>query len=190
MENLSVKMEVCQFGEKNKWQKAIIILGFAGIGKTYCGRKYQNILDFDYLFYKYGYSKQAMQGKNFEELKGQVEGRSFNPLWPENFMSELTKNIQKYDVILIPANDEIISYLEKAKLDYILCYPSIESKSVYMKRYLERGTNQKWIEKMDRNFEENVKGFDARDCKKIILQKDETLEDKLIEFEYIKNCNE
>lgn len=186
MENLGVMMEVFQFGEKNNLQKTKIIAAFAGTGKTYCAKKHENVLDFDYLFLKFSYEDELLKTKKFEELKGIKKGRSLNPQWPQNFITQLFENMQKYDVILIPANDEILSYLEENKLDYILCYPKVECKSIYMKRYLDRGTNQEWIQNMDKNFEEYVNGFDLLKCKKMILEQDETLEDKLIEMNYIK----
>lgn len=63
-----------------------------------------------------------------------------------------------------------------------MCYPKVESKSIYMKRYETRGTNKEWIDRIDRNFEENLKSFEKRNVKRIILEKDETLEDKLKEI--------
>ncbi len=186
MVNFSVKMEVYQFGEKSNASKATIILAFAGAGKTYCGKKYKNVLDYDYLFYKFIYKDEMKKSKTFEELKGREEWRKLNPLWPQNFMNQLLENLQKYDVILMPANDEIISYLEESKLDYLLCYPKAECKSIYMKRYWERGSNEEWIRNMEENFEQNVQGFDEHACKKIILEGNETLEDKLIEMKYVK----
>ena len=186
MENLSAKMEVCQFGEKNKRQHATIIVAFAGVGKTYCAEKYSNILDLDHLFFKYTYSKELIKSKSFEELKGIQEGRKQNPLWPQNFMQELVKNVSQYDIILVPAGKQILQCLDEANLDYILCYPKVECKAIYIKRYLKRGTNLEWIEKTQKNFEKTIKEYDSREGKKIILSGDETLEDKLIELNEIK----
>ena len=33
--------------------KGIIVLAFAGTGKTSCAKKHSNVYDFDYLLYKY-----------------------------------------------------------------------------------------------------------------------------------------
>lgn len=66
-----------------------------------------------------------------------------------------------------------------------MCYPKIESKPIYMKRYEERGTNPEWIDRINKNFENEINGFEAQKCKKIILQNDETLEDKLIKMKYL-----
>lgn len=188
MGNLVVKMEVFQYGEKNK-SEAILIAAFAGTGKTYCGEKYKNVLDFDHLHYKFVYSEEMLKNKTFEELKGQKEGRSLNPLWPENYFLELLENMKKFDMVLIPAGREIMSYLDERKVEYILCYPTLNSKSIYMKRYHERGTNPDWIAKMEREFDEVIQEFNRRKGKKIVLQKEETLESKLIEMEYLKKLN-
>lgn len=186
MENLVVKMEVFQFGEGNSTRKGKIIVAFAGTGKTCCAKKHENVLDFDYLHFKFTYPEEMIKNKTFEELKGVEEGRDINPLWPKNFITQLLENVQKYDVVLVPANDEILDCLEEINLEYILCYPKTECKPIYMKRYLVRGNNQKWIKRIEENFEQFVKDMEARSSKKIILEKNETLEDKLIEMNYIK----
>lgn len=167
-------------------QKAIVIAGHAGVGKSCLARKYDNILDFDHLFYKYVYPEKILKNTSFEQLKGMNQNRTINSSWPQNYIDELAEKNKEYKIILIPASLEILDYLDEINFEYILCYPTIESKPIYMKRYMERGTNQEWVEKMNRNFEDAIRSFDAKKVEKIILQSDETLEDKLKEMNIIE----
>lgn len=164
----------------------MIIAAFAGAGKTYCGKKYENVVDFDYLHFKYTYPEKVRKTKSFEELKGWEKGREINSLWPQNFKEQLLEKVKKYEVVLVPANDEILGFLEEMKMTYLLCYPKKECKPIYLKRYLARGTNPKWIASMEQSFEALVEDMEAQSCSKMVLQEDETLEDKLKELKLIK----
>ena len=166
--------------------KGIVIAGMAGVGKTVLAQKYNNIMDLDHLFYKYTYSNEVLENRTFEQLKGFLEGRMFNPKWPENYISKLFESIENYDIVLIPASREIIEYFEKINFDYFLCYPTVKCKEIYLERYQNRNTNQDWIEKMNQNFENDVKYFESKKAKKLVLSGDETLESKLKELKMIK----
>lgn len=166
--------------------KGIVIAGMAGVGKTVLAQKYANIMDLDHLLYKYTYPKEILENKTFEQLKGFLQGRTLNPKWSRNYISKLFESIEHYDIVLLPASREIIEYFEKINFEYFLCYPTAKSKAVYMERYKNRNTNQEWIEKMNRNFENDVKYFESQKAKKLVLSGDETLEDKLKALEIIK----
>ncbi len=167
-------------------RKGIVIAGMAGVGKTYLGQKYENIMDLDHLFYKYTYSNEVLENKTFEQLKGFLQGRTINPNWPKNYISKLFESMEQYNIVLIPASREIVEYLEKINFEYFLCYPTIKSKTIYMERYKNRDTNEEWIEKMNQNFEEDVKYFESQKAKKLVLSGDETLESKLKELGIMK----
>lgn len=157
----------------------------AGVGKTYLGQKYDTIIDFDHLFYKYNYSEELLESKTFEELKGFKEGRTLNPGWIKNYISKLLEYTEQYDIVLVPSDREIVEYLQKENFEYFLCYPTAKSKKIYMKRYKNRNTNKEWIEKMNKNFEDDLRYFKSKKTKKIVLSGNETLEDKLKEMKII-----
>ena len=163
-------------------QKVTVVAGMAGVGKTVLSQKYSNVIDLDHLYYKYSYPKKLTEEKNFEELKGFSEGRTMNPDWPKNYFSKFFEYIKDYDIVLLPSAREIIDYLEKENFEYILCYPDVKSKDIYMKRYKNRGANEVWMKKMNESFEEDVKYFESKSAKKVVLSGNETLEDKLKEM--------
>lgn len=166
-------------------EKGIVIAGMAGVGKTYLAQKYNHIIDFDHLFYKYDYSEKVLESKTFEELKGFKEGRTLNPDWINNYISKLLEYTEQYDIVLVPSDREIVEYLQKENFEYFLCYPTVASKGVYMERYKNRNTNKEWIEKMNKNFEDDLRYFKSKKTKKIVLSGNETLEDKLKEMKII-----
>lgn len=166
--------------------KGIVIAGMAGVGKTVLAQKYKNIMDLDHLLYKYTYSKEILENKAFEQLKGFLQGRTLNPKWPENYISPIFEALEQYDIVLVPASREIIEYFEKINFEYFLCYPTEKSKTIYLERYKNRNTNQDWIEKMNQNFEKDVKYFESKKARKIVLSGNETLESKLKELGMIQ----
>ena len=166
-------------------EKGILVVAFAGTGKTSCAKKYDNVYDFDHLLYKYSYPKEVIENKTFEELKGLTQIRTKEPNWPENYFAELPKYLEKYNIVLIPSDGDIMDYLDKNNQEYLLCYPTIQSKEIYIKRYQNRGTHQKWIDKMDQNFEENIASLQKRKTQKVVLNQNETLEEKLKEMKMI-----
>ena len=170
---------------RRKMKKGIIVVAFAGTGKTSCAKKYNNIYDLDHLLYKYSYPKEVIKNKTFEELKGLTQIREQRRNWLENYFAKLSECLEKYDIVFMPSNGEIMDYLEQTNQSYFLCYPTIESKEIYIKRYQERGTHSKWIHKMDQNFEENIKSLQKRNAQKIVLRGKETLEEKLQELKII-----
>lgn len=166
-------------------EKGIVIAAMAGVGKTCLAQKYKDIIDFDHLFFKYNYPEEVIKSNTFEGLKGLTKVRTKNPNWPESYISKLLEYIQQYKIVLIPSDREIVEYLQKENFEYILCYPNIESKNIYMERYKSRGTNEAWIEKMNQNFEKDVVYFASQKTKKLVLSGNETLEDKLKEMKII-----
>ena len=166
--------------------KGIVIAGMAGVGKTVLAQKYANIMDLDHLLYKYTYPKEILENKVFEQLRGFLQGRTLNPKWPENYISKIFEALEQYDIVLVPASREIIEYFEKINFDYFLCYPTVKSKTIYLERYKNRNTNQEWIGKMNQNFQNDVKYFESKKARKLVLSGNETLEDKLKELEMIK----
>lgn len=151
-----------------------VICAFAGIGKTYISKKYSNVIDFDLQKFKYIYNQKELY--NIEKLKG-VENKVINKNWPNNYITQLRKIINKEKVVLVPADKEVRDILVKENINFILIMPSLDSKEQLINRYKKRGNNQKYIKRAINDLEKwsNLK----YDYEVIVLDKEEFLEDWL-----------
>lgn len=151
-----------------------VICAFAGIGKTYVSKKYSNVIDYELQKFKYIYNQKELY--NIEKLKG-VENKVINKNWPNNYITQLRKIINKEKVVLVPADKEVRDILVKENINFILIMPSLDSKEQLINRYKKRGNNQKYIKRAINDLEKwsNLK----YDYEVIVLDKEEFLEDWL-----------
>ena len=82
-------------------QKAVIIAGSAGVGKTVLAQKYANVIDLESSPFAWDYSK--IGDYSPEEMKGNPN-RIPNPNFPNNYITAINNAIQKYDFVLVWAN--------------------------------------------------------------------------------------
>lgn len=157
--------------------KGIVIAGFSGIGKTTLANKYKNVIDLDAR--EFAYDDSDIMHIPLEKRKG--EKRPANPNWPQNYIDAIKKVINKYDIILVWDREDIIKEYLKNKIEFILCYPAKEDLKYYIQRFKERGNTPQYIEWKLKQYEEKLLFFQTLTVKKIILVKNETLED------YLKN---
>lgn len=162
--------------------KGIVIAGFAGIGKTTLAKKYKNVVDVESSPYKWDY--QNVDVSNLELLKGKA-GRKRNVEFPNNYIRAVKKAKETYDIVLVWIHpEEILPEYDKNNIDYILAFPSKEALSEYRERFLDRGNNEEYIEKVLGNYDLRYEQFISSIHDKIELKKGETLEDALISRGY------
>lgn len=160
----------------------IVIVGFGGVGKTELARKYKNVVDLESIIWKWNYDVDISD--NIEHYKC-YPNRTKNVNFPENYIQEIKKSLLTYDIVLVAYSQTICNELIKSKLDFILCYPEIQAKELYIQRYKKRGNNFEFINNFDKGFEIEVETFANNiNVPKIILNGNETLEDYLIKNEF------
>ena len=160
----------------------IIIAGFAGIGKTTLGKKYKNVIDLDAA--EYVYDDRDLQHLSIEQRKGM--NRKPNPDWPDNYINAIKEALNIYDIILVWDRPDVLNEYEKNYFDYWIIYPDKEAVKSYNVRYLNRGNSQEYVKKKMRQYKEYCTVFEQKNVKKILLSKEETLEDYLLTREDIK----
>ena len=159
----------------------MVICGFAGIGKTYLGNKYKNVIDLDTLLDELPRLK--------EQRKGLTE-RGLNYEWPDNYLEAIVDANSKYDFVLVSQSIEILEELHFMKIPYTLAFPKLELKEEYIQRCIDRGNQENFIWFIDRYYESLITKMMKKPDDKIILNKGEYLEDALIKREYILELKE
>ena len=167
-----------------------IILAFPGCGKSYLVKKYSNIVDNDFCYFKFIYDKPAenMTDDELELRKGNKEIEKLNPNYPENLVNATFKALNKHKIVLIPLSKgtyEIFKNLEKenrlVNIRVIMVYPAKKDFDDFIKRYKSRGNSEVFMQYNHikcfnewENMFNNEQSFD-----KVNIKSDEYLEDIL-----------
>lgn len=157
----------------------IVIAGFAGVGKTTLAQKYKNVIDLECSDFRWLKDNRNISKEAFKGMEDRIE----NPEWPGNYIREVKEQMKNYDIVLVWLHLSILPLYKKNNIDYILCYPTKESLETYRQRYIQRGNNSKYINKVINTFDEVESKWKLENCTKFILNNNETLED------YLKNSN-
>lgn len=161
---------------------SLVIAGFAGIGKTILAEKYENVIDLESSPFRWDYSNVAKQ--DYEKMKGKPN-RIPNKNFPQNYFDAIINAQKKYDIICIWLQfQHIIPFCENNNIDFLFCYPSKEAFEDYKKRYLERGNDINWINNVCNYYYRIYDKLESFKCPKIILNKNETLEDYLLTHDF------
>jgi hypothetical protein len=147
---------------------AIIISGFAGIGKTTFTKNYLNkfkILD--------------LEPNTFSGRDTGVR----NPNFLQNYIDFVLNNINNYDYILISSQKVVTDYLNLLNIKYFSVSPDKNLKSEYMKRLIDRNSNQWFIDLMQEKWDEWTVYFDQNpNPNKILLKSKQYLSDVIKEM--------
>lgn len=162
-----------------------IIAAFAGVGKSYVGKKYSNVLDLESTYYKW--LEDGVSNLTEEERKGN-RNRVLNPDWPYNYINKMLEEKDKYDIILIQLshkrlnNEQIFEYFKKNNIDYYIARPNLSGWDYIEERLKNRGNTDEFIMQVRDNFEIFIKEFSKKQYKQIIVDDGEFLEDALIKY--------
>ena len=100
--------------------------------------------------------------------------------FPDNYIKHIKDNIGKADIIMISSHEEVRDALVENGLEFTLAYPDKSLKDEYLERYKERGSDEKFIELLDKNWDNWIDDLDKqKGAKKIKLKKGEYLSDRI-----------
>jgi hypothetical protein len=136
-------------------KKTLVLSAFPGCGKSYL---YNNVKDLQIL---------DSDSSGFDKSH-----------FPENYIKHIRQNIGKVDIILVSSHKEVRDALFQNDISFILVYPEIGSKSEYIQRYLDRKSPEKFIQLLDTNWNDWIRGMDQQPgCRRIILKPGKFLSD-------------
>lgn len=165
-----------------------IISAFAGVGKSYVGKKYKNVLDLESTYYKW--LEDGVANLTEEQRKGN-KNRVLNPQWPQNYIEKIMEEKDNYDIVLIQLshprlkNEQIFEYFDKNNIEYFVARPNLSGWPYIEKRLKDRGNTEEFINQVKDNFEVFVNEFSKNKYKQIIIEDGEFLENALIKNSFI-----
>ena len=164
----------------------MIIAGFPCIGKTTMAAKHNKVLDLSSTPFHYIVDLEQIN----EGLKGKENSLPLNPNWPQNYIDEIIRVKDLYDVVFILARDYILDELNKLKITYIVAVPEVDLKDEYISRAVNRGNDQSFIQGFQLRYNKWRDMMIGQPVKKIYLKKGEFIEDTLKRLNLFGGFNE
>lgn len=188
MQNVCNFFRVCYNKNMGDVFMGKIIAAFAGVGKSYLGKKYKNILDLESTYYKW--LEDGVAHLTEETRKGNKD-RVLNPVWPQNYINEILNQKDNYDIVFIQLshprlkNEQIFEYFDKNNIEYYVARPNSSGWKYIEQRLRDRGNTEEFIGQVKDNFEIFIQEFSKDKYKQIIIDDGEFLEDALIKYGFI-----
>lgn len=153
-----------------------VICGFPGIGKTYLFGKQDEL----------GVKISDSDSSKFSKLKDSKGQLIQNPDFPDNYIKHIIDIIHGMDIhyILVSSHHDVREALANAHIPYTVIYPTKDMKDVYIQRYQDRGSPEKFITFLTDKFDEFVEDCenDTSAASKVIFDlPDDTLYDYIVE---------
>lgn len=123
-------------------KNTIVIAGFPGVGKTYEFKKYAGT---NTIYVDSDSSKFHWIIENGE--------KTTDPRWPKNYEQDIISKIGTVDYLCVSTHRETIDILKRLKIPYILVYPESNLKNEYIERYKKRGSDEGFINFIDKNWD-------------------------------------
>lgn len=153
----------------------MIIAGFPCIGKTTMAKRFDNVLDLSSTKFHYLIEDSLI----CEKLKGNENCLIVNPNWPKNYIDEILRIHNNYEIIFIFARDYILEELNKLNVNYVIAIPEDGLKQEYISRAQNRGNEKNYINGFIERYEKWRNMMKSQHVKKIYLKKGEFIEDTL-----------
>ena len=161
-----------------------LILSYMGTGKTELSKKFKNVIDLDFLDYRYIYDI-SIRHLPLEQRKGQVHLRTINEEYPNNYINAILEELKKGKIVVTPfiehvfnAVDNNYEIIKENNTKIILVFPQSDSFEEYEKRFKERGNKEQFIERRRREFpflDNLFKNADEEKYEKVIAKPNQFL---------------
>lgn len=136
-------------------KKTLVISAFPACGKTYC---FNNAKD--------RYTMLDSDSSNFSWIKD-ANGNNTdqrNPDFPANYIQHIKDNIGKVDIIFVSSHANVRQALRDAGINVIYIYPDKKLKKEWIRRFKERGNDEKFISFISSHWNEFIDELDSESC--------------------------
>ena len=144
---------------------AILISAFPGLGKTYLYQQYRDRL------------------KILDLNTGRFEGDDF----PGNYIAEVEKKLNDYDLILLSSDRNVRYALNDAGLDFDLFYPSKNRKNELIEIYVTNRKSRDFIMNLDHNFNDLIDEIEDEDLQHCFKHKLDRSHRFISQFDLLNN---
>ncbi len=159
--------------------KAIVVSAFPGMGKSYIAKHSdgKKVLDsdssqFSWLLDSNGNKILDDNGKPIRE-----------PNFPNNYMQHIKDNIDSADIIFVSSHENVRQALNDENIDHCIVYPREDMKEEMIHRYITRGNDKNFVEKIKENWDKFLEGIKNDKCpNKIEIQPGQYLSDVMPEI--------
>ena len=127
----------------------MIIAGFPCTGKTTMGKKYANVIDLSSTRFHYIVEPDKIN----EQLKGNEKQHAVNPDWPQNYINEVIRLQDKYDIVFVCDRVDVLSLMVSQNIDFSVALPYQNQKYDYVQRAKQRGNNEKFLKICEERFD-------------------------------------
>lgn len=142
-------------GETKPSKRSLVISAFPGCGKSYCTKNS-----------KLNYSIQDSDSSNYSWIKD-ADGNNTNernPDFPANYINHIKELIGKVDIIFVSSHENVRQALKDAGINAIYVYPDKSLKDEYIRRFRERGNDEKFISFISSNWYRFIDQLDSESC--------------------------
>lgn len=140
--------------KKAYYDASIILSAFPACGKStsYINQKDISVLDSD--------------SSEFSWVKDENGNNTNvrNPNFPQNYIDHIKKHIGIVDVIMVSSHEVVRKALHENNLKFFLAYPKIEFKDEWIRRFEERGNDDKFIQFISSNWEKFIRELEDEKC--------------------------
>ena len=121
--------------------QTVIISGFPGTGKSEFVKNFSekySILDSDSSEFSWVIDDKGHKRRNKD--------------FPDNYIKHIKNNIGKVDIIMVSSHDIVRKALAHNGIKYILMFPNVDCKDIYIQRYINRGNDSSFIDMIKQNW--------------------------------------
>jgi len=116
--------------------------------------------------------------KDHPEISDSDSSQFDKEYFPGNYMAHVRNRIVNDKLTLVSSHDIVRQALAQSHIDYVLVYPAPGCKDEYLKRYNQRGSELKFIDLLERNWDNWIADCQAQEgCVHVVLQPGQYLSD-------------